>query len=334
MKKLFWISLLIAVLAAFFASTCPDGLDFISEKFGFAGKGVEHSALMYGYSLNFLPEGCISTALAGIAGVLITLAVFWLTACALKKRAKNNLNRFVCLFLLALIAASPACLPAGKAFAARPLVTDDFYTVAPGRYELEIGYASTQNQASLANTLGLSFKRGFLPQFDFGIEVPYTTSSPSGLNDVLLHAKYRLWEKSEDEGLTGRVDYKFSNGDVSQGLGSGDNDFCLLLIYSKMFGQTKAHLNFGHVTVGVNAGIQSDDYFAYSLALEHPAWGEKGDIVAEYVANNALQPNPAFIQLGARYAITSGFKLDAGYSFGLNDNSINNSLTAGIHCEF
>ena len=70
------------------------------------------------------------------------------------------------------------------------------------------------------------------------------------------------------------------------------------------------------------------------VALEHPVWGDKGDVVAEYVANNAASPNPAFIQLGTRYLVGPGFKIDAGYSLGLNNNSIKNSLTAGVHYEF
>lgn len=324
MKQLFWVSVVIAILAAFFASANPDGLDFISEKMGFAEKGQERTAPLADYSVKFLPEGGISTATAGIAGVLITLGIFWLAAFVLKQNAKRNK---AALLLILLLFAAPA-------FAARPLVTDDFYTVAAGGYELEIGDAAIQTQAAQINGANLSFKRGILANFDLGIEVPYALSSPSGLNDVLLHAKYRLWERGENEGLTGRIDYKFNNGDVSQGLGSGDNDYCLMLIYSKLFGATKCHLNFGHVMVGVNAGVRSDDYFAYSAALEHPVWGENGEVVAEYVANNAASPSPAFIQLGARYLVASGLKLDAGYSVGLNNNTSKNSATAGIHYEF
>lgn len=231
---------------------------------------------------------------------------------------------------LILIVASPV-------FAARPLVTDDFYTVPQGGYELEVGYGTTQNQTDLANVVGVSFKRGFLPRFDLGIEVPYTTANPSGLsglNDFYLHAKYRLWQRGEDEGLTGRIDYKFNNGNVTHGLGSGDNDFWVMFIYSKMFGQTKMHMNYGYVNIGYNAGRQEDDYLAYACALEQPVFGEKGEIAVEYVGNNALAPSPAFLQLAARYIVFSGFKLDAGYSLGLNDNSIKNSLTAGMHYEF
>ena len=62
MKKLFLISVVIAVLAAFFASANPDGLDFISEQLGFAGKAIEHPGLPYSL---------------GVIGVLLMLGFFW-----------------------------------------------------------------------------------------------------------------------------------------------------------------------------------------------------------------------------------------------------------------
>ena len=86
MKRLFWISIVIAILAAFFASTHPDGLDFISGKLGFAERGQERTAPMPDYSLKFLPAGGVSTSLAGMAGILITLAIFRLAVYMSKKR--------------------------------------------------------------------------------------------------------------------------------------------------------------------------------------------------------------------------------------------------------
>lgn len=219
---------------------------------------------------------------------------------------------------------------ASSLFASRPLLTDDFYTVSQGGYELEFGYATTQNQNSVTNGLDLSLKRGITPQFDLGIEIPYTTSTPDGLDDIVLHAKYRLWVRNDNEGLTGRVDYKFDNGDVDRGLGSGYNNYCLMLIYSLMLNTTKMHFNLGHI----NNGGWANNYIVYSAATEYPLWGEKGDVVAECVANTTVTPNPVFIQLGARYLVVSSLKLDAGYSFGLNNNSIKNNLTAGLHYEF
>jgi hypothetical protein len=71
------ITVFVAILAAFFASTYPDGLDFVAEKFGFAKKGVERTAPLNG----------LSTSTAGIAGVLIMLSLFWGSAYVIKKGA-------------------------------------------------------------------------------------------------------------------------------------------------------------------------------------------------------------------------------------------------------
>ena len=76
MKQLFFLAALITILAAFFASTYPDGLDFVAGKLGFADKGIERAALMPNYSIPFLPAGCVSISAAGIAGVLIIFGVF------------------------------------------------------------------------------------------------------------------------------------------------------------------------------------------------------------------------------------------------------------------
>jgi len=227
------------------------------------------------------------------------------------------------------------CLCVGIAYASLPLVTDDFYTVVPGGHELEIDYDSMQTQTSHINDFDLSYKIGFTERFDFGIEIPYTTTGNRGLNDIYLHAKYRLLQISENEGLTARMDFKFKNADIYQGLGSGDDDAWLMLIYTKMFGVTKAHLNFAYINVGMIAARQYDDYFFYAAAVEYPLWGANGDIVAELVANNAVySPNPAFIQIGARYNLSQDFNFSGGYSFGLNTNTFKNNLSAGIHWGF
>lgn len=107
MKKLFWVTILIAVLAAFFASSNPDGLEFIAEKLGFLETAKERTAPMPDYSLKFIPEGGVSTSLAGVAGILITLSIFWLAVYILKKGNKMK-NNIAILVLLVLFSASPA----------------------------------------------------------------------------------------------------------------------------------------------------------------------------------------------------------------------------------
>ena len=83
-KKFIWIPVVLAILAALFASTFPDGLDFVAEKLGFAEKGIERTAPMANYGLNFLPQGILSTSLAGIIGILIIMGISWLVVKILK----------------------------------------------------------------------------------------------------------------------------------------------------------------------------------------------------------------------------------------------------------
>ncbi len=90
MKKLFLFAIIIALFAAFFASTHPDGLDFVAEKLGFNEKEIERIVPMSDYKLNFLPQNSISTALAGIVGIFIILAIAWLTIYLLKKKQQHN----------------------------------------------------------------------------------------------------------------------------------------------------------------------------------------------------------------------------------------------------
>lgn len=219
-------------------------------------------------------------------------------------------------------------------FAAVPLVTDTVFSVAPGRYEVDAGYGTTNTQTVLTNALGLVLRTGILTKLELAAAFPYTVSDPSGLNDIYLHAKFRFWEDRDHEGFAVRTDFKFNNGDIYRGLGSGDNDYRLLLIYSKKFGKTQLHLNAGYVNTGVNAGRVDDDYFSYSLAVERPAFDNRTIFFSEFVANNSMIPSPTFVLLGMRNDLILGSKLDMGYAFGLNERSIKNSLTAEIHCEF
>ena len=80
MKKVLPLIVIITVLAAFFASKSPDGLDKTSELLGFAHKGIERSSLMTGYSMPFIHTEALSTAFAGIIGVMLILGAFLLVS--------------------------------------------------------------------------------------------------------------------------------------------------------------------------------------------------------------------------------------------------------------
>ena len=76
MKKRILIAVLIAVLAAFFASRNPDGLDKVSNVLGFAESAKENVAVMKDYEINILGQNKISSAIAGVIGVFVVFGIF------------------------------------------------------------------------------------------------------------------------------------------------------------------------------------------------------------------------------------------------------------------
>lgn len=88
MKKRFIFSLVIVVLASLFASQKPDGLDKVSEIFGFSDKAVEGLAIMHGYHIHFFGMSKLSAILAGIIGVMIVYGLFWLCISLTKKSSR------------------------------------------------------------------------------------------------------------------------------------------------------------------------------------------------------------------------------------------------------
>lgn len=87
MKKAFLFVLAVAVLASFFASSNPDGLERTVKDLGVLGAAAERAPLIPDYVGPPVYEGGIATVSEGIAGVLITLSVFWLAAFMLKGKS-------------------------------------------------------------------------------------------------------------------------------------------------------------------------------------------------------------------------------------------------------
>lgn len=90
MKKRFLIAIIITVLASFFASQNPDGLDKVSETLGFADAAKENGAIMKDYTIGFAGHPQISTALAGVIGVLLVYGIFELTLLLLKRKVQHK----------------------------------------------------------------------------------------------------------------------------------------------------------------------------------------------------------------------------------------------------
>ncbi len=86
MKKLFLLAALLVLLASLFSSAFPDGLEFVSEKLGFAAKGNSSPALLADYKTPLIRTGYLSAAVSGMIGVAVILGVTRLIVMRLKER--------------------------------------------------------------------------------------------------------------------------------------------------------------------------------------------------------------------------------------------------------
>jgi len=77
MRRIILLSILIAALAAFFASAYPDGLEQVAEKLGFIDQGIAQTSVMTDYSIPFISQKGVSTAFAGIIGIFIIIGLFF-----------------------------------------------------------------------------------------------------------------------------------------------------------------------------------------------------------------------------------------------------------------
>lgn len=221
------------------------------------------------------------------------------------------------MFFLLLVISAPV-------FAASPLVTDDFSTVDPGEYELVFGQGIeiTKLEKQGTNYYFGIIRRGLFDNIDLGIEVPYSTNPPVGIEDLILRAKYNLIKEGENDGLSIRADIKLANADSSSGLGSGYLDYGAIVIYSKAFGDFRTHYNLGYTFVGVSPIEEEANTISYSAAFEKEITSEI-EAVGEYCATSTSTYSTANIQVGGRWQPTETLSFNLGYTLELKDYSNN-----------
>jgi ABC-type Fe3+ transport system permease subunit len=83
--SLFAVAVLLGVVVSQFASSEPDGLEYVAEQEGFANTAEDHTlgdAPLADYGDNLSGNSTLNTAVAGFVGVIVTLAigygVFWI----------------------------------------------------------------------------------------------------------------------------------------------------------------------------------------------------------------------------------------------------------------
>jgi cobalt/nickel transport system permease protein/cobalt/nickel transport protein len=87
------VALLLAGVVSFYASGSPDGLNRVAEDKGFSNTETEHAGAdspMAGYETRGVGDDRLSTAVAGVTGALVVLALAGGLAFAVRRRAPSG----------------------------------------------------------------------------------------------------------------------------------------------------------------------------------------------------------------------------------------------------
>lgn len=87
------VALLLGGVVSYYASSSPDGLEFVAEETGFLDSAGDHAAAdgpMADYSVKGVDDPRLAGGLAGVAGILITLALAGGIALVVRRRGPQD----------------------------------------------------------------------------------------------------------------------------------------------------------------------------------------------------------------------------------------------------
>ena len=225
------------------------------------------------------------------------------------------------------------------AWAARPLTTDDAWTVEKGGFESEAGFDFSRqdnHDKELGPSLTLAY--GLSERMDIGLGSGYIFLDPkkngkeNGFADTELYAKYRLFdEKGRIPAFAISGILKIPTASESKSLGSGQTDFGINTILTKNLSERWVlHLNLGYTFIGED-GV--DNEFNYSAAAQFILSKELalvGEVVGANNFNGRNGDDPISSLLGTYYLVTEDIVWDAGVEIGMSKAAPDFRVTAGL----
>jgi hypothetical protein len=223
-------------------------------------------------------------------------------------------------------------------FAARPLTTDDTWTVEKGKFQLETGLDVTrQDNHDRQTSPSLTLSYGLLEKMDMGIGSAYLFVHPkdgeneNGLGDTELKLKYRLLDEKDRIpafAISGKL--KIPTASKSKGLGTGKADFGITSIATKSLSKRVVlHLNLGYTFIGEHRANNGMNYSGAIQLILSDRWALVGEIVGVNHFNGYRGDDPFSCLLGTQYLITESIVWDAGVEIGMNKAAPDFRITTG-----
>jgi hypothetical protein len=206
------------------------------------------------------------------------------------------------------------------AFAARPLTTDDAYTVEKGKFQVEGGFDFTrQDNHDKEYFPSLTLTYGLFERMDIGIGTGYLFIDPAegkkvdGFSDTPLKVKYRFLDQKDwipSFSVSGTLITPTAS--KSKGLGSGKVDFNINTIFTWNLSKR----------------------FQFSIAGQFvlsEKWALVGEILRVNNFNGNKRDDPLSGLVGIQYTLIPDIiVLDAGVEIGMNKAAPDFRVTTGV----
>jgi len=196
--------------------------------------------------------------------------------CLCNARTDNASDaRFKRLLLSALAALLIITISPVLSYAGRPFSTEDAGVAVNGVFQTELSFDYARADADGHYSFLLVPITGISHDIEFSVEVPAMfmaddAEMAGGISDINLVMKTMIFqEKDMSPALLLKTWIKFANGDISRGMGSGDEDIGFSGVATKALLDFVLHANLGYVFTGKRVDNTADDVILYGIACEY-----------------------------------------------------------------
>lgn len=222
---------------------------------------------------------------------------------------------------------------ARPAAAYRPFITEDAGVAGRGVLQAEANWESLKWKSGdvdqVFTLVGPIY--GVSERLELSVETPFVVhhakggATTGGGGDVSLVAKLLLVEeKPPFPAVALKAVSKLATGDYDRGLGTGDEDYSLVVAASEALGPLQLHAQFGYTWVGDGKDATLRDIATYGAAIDCGIT-EGLNAIGEVFGNQNTAPDEddqVNLVLGFTYRLADHVTLDVSAKRGLTDTAL------------
>lgn len=246
-----------------------------------------------------------------------------------RRPPRSRVVAAMCHLLAALVPLSHAA----PAAAYRPFITEDATVAGRGVLQAEANWdclkADNGDVDQVFTLVGPIY--GVTERIELSVEAPFVVhhakggATTGGAGDLNLVGKVLLLEEiAPFPSVVVKTVAKLATGDYDRGLGTGDEDYSLVLAASKGVGPVQLHGQFGYTWVGDAKDPRQRDIALYGVAADY-AIGDDFHAIGEVYGNQNTDPDEddqVNAVVGITHRIGDNLTLDVSAKRGLTHTAL------------